>query len=132
MHIKRFNEATEQEIQEINQILNIARDEGYRVMYQETPKPSSQIKTPYAFIIKDDHDNREFYDMICNIHDRLYNMGHLHNDPAHLTQYKPGGPRYGLHVQGGLQPFSSRAYFTDGKAPDYEDYTYDNCLIFLL
>jgi hypothetical protein len=122
MRLRRFNEATEQETQEINDILNIARDEGYKVKYQQTILRNAAIRTPYVKIWTNGSDN--FYKDMCQIYDRLSNLDYInvehvtgHNTPAFFM-----GGDYSRNSYSGYavddysrNSYSGYAYFSDNN-----------------
>jgi len=79
-----INEANQQERDEINLILNIASDEGYEVKY--LTNGSQTISSPYVKIFANG-DRKKFYQDMCNIYDRLYNLDYINTDwgTSHMT-----------------------------------------------
>ena len=157
MHIRRYNEATQQEIEDINQILNIARDEGYMVTYTPQPHRHSQIKTPFVIVFAPIHTygpqpvsepelsySRDFYDTMCNIYDRLYTMGYVHDYTEQVGSVHRPHAYFVQHHDSYVQPGTEKntayqigrglhSYFRDGHVPNYNDiHTYDHCMIQLI
>jgi len=121
-----LNEATTQEAQEIDQILNIARDEGYQVTFQ--PKGTGTITSAYLKIfITEGDDSKEFYQTMCNIYDRLYNLDYINHERYQLrtnndSLYYYGHKTSAFFMDNSIST-SKTAYFKDNThAPFSDDY----------
>mgnify|MGYP003993791251 CR=1 FL=1 len=142
-HLKAFNEASSPDERYIEQILNLARDEGYGVLYEKEADHNGKkhgIDTPFikiyvdgttddgidAEVEVDANTKNKFFQDMCHIYDRLHDMDYINTEyismhPHHAFFMTNHGANYG--------------YFIDGKHPTNRvegiEYLYDSFFVYL-